>query len=411
MFRCELCDYSTDRSTDLKKHNNTNKHKRKAHKNIVNNIQNGLEIDNVPLEQLQDYEICQEIENWKKNSNKKIVDLSGNLTNVPKNNVQNQKNSKTCEQIDNSNKKHLTKKHVCACGKEFGTRQNLWNHKQICKEKKLVEQAQKIEEQEQKIQQIQEYNEKMEQKIKELENTLTNFTKLINLPQTQQAPLTNAQNYNNNAQSNNVNSHNTLNNTLNNTNNINELNNNQKIMVFNYVSQHFQEAEPIKMLEKQDICKMLVIPNDTKHTLEDFIIYNQRNNNLNGFLGDIIISAYKKEDPKKQQIWSSNVMKLTFIVRQILNKENVWLKDMNGVCITRHIIDPILKEIKKMLQKYVKLCEKIGNKSFEEFEKLQTNGMVAVDIIKEINDKELHKKILKYIAPHFQLEQNNLICK
>jgi hypothetical protein len=102
-------------------------------------------------------------------------------------------------------------------------------------------------------------------------------------------------------------------------------------------------------------------------------------------------------------------MKLTFIVRQILNKENVWLKDMNGVCITKHIIDPILKEIKKMLQKYIKLCENHDGKSFEKIEKEQTNGMRAIEIIKEINEKELHKQILKYIAPHFQLEHKNLL--
>jgi hypothetical protein len=42
-------------------------------------------------------------------------------------------------------------------------------------------------------------------------------------------------------------------------------------------------------------------------------------------------------------------------------------------------------------------------------EKIQNNGMIAVNIIYEINEKELHKKILKYIAPHFQLEQTNLL--
>jgi hypothetical protein len=35
--------------------------------------------------------------------------------------------------------------------------------------------------------------------------------------------------------------------------------------------------------------------------------------------------------------------------------------------------------------------------------------MRAIEIIKEINEKELHKQILKYIAPHFQLEHKNLL--
>jgi hypothetical protein len=69
-----------------------------------------------------------------------------------------------------------------------------------------------------------------------------------------------------------------------------------------------------------------------------------------------------------------------------------------------------LKEIKKILQKYVKDIEKDQKcKSYEEMEKMQNNGIKAVDIIKEINDKELHKKILKYIAPHFQLEHMSVV--
>lgn len=82
-----------------------------------------------------------------------------------------------------------------------------------------------------------------------------------------------------------------------------------------------------------------------------------------------------------------------------LNKENVWLKDINGVCITRHIIDPFLKEIKSILQKYVK--------NFTKIEDNQNKGISAVKIIQEINEKKLHQKILKYIAPYFQLESYN----
>jgi hypothetical protein len=37
----------------------------------------------------------------------------------------------------------------------------------------------------------------------------------------------------------------------------------------------------------------------------------------------------------------------------------------------------------------------------------QTNGIIAIDILKNINTKELHNRILKYIAPYFQLEQKS----
>jgi hypothetical protein len=37
--------------------------------------------------------------------------------------------------------------------------------------------------------------------------------------------------------------------------------------------------------------------------MADFIIYYHSKYNLNKFLGDIILGAYKKEDPEEQQIW------------------------------------------------------------------------------------------------------------
>jgi hypothetical protein len=38
-----------------------------------------------------------------------------------------------------------------------------------------------------------------------------------------------------------------------------------------------------------------------------------------------------------------------------------------------------------------------------EMEEMENNGIVAVNIIRDINNKTLHKQILKHIAPEFQL--------
>jgi hypothetical protein len=239
----------------------------------------------------------------------------------------------------------------------------------------------------------------MKDKIVSLENTVSKLTTLLE----QQKCLPNNSNLTN-TNSNNL--------TNTNSNNTTLTNNTQKIInVYNYVSSNFNEAQPIRMLEKQDIDKLLTVDQNIKHTIEELLIFNQSKYNLDKFLGEIIINAYKKEDPEEQQFWASNVQKLTFIVRQILNKrEKTWLHDKKGTCLTKYIVDPILKEIKKLLQRYVKEnSENIQKSTFEEMEKIQNNGMIAVNIIYEINEKELHKKILKYIAPHFQLEQTNLL--
>lgn len=342
MFNCNLCHYVTDRSSNLKKHNETKKH-------IINVYHSGGK--------QHFYDKCTQIDN--KNT-------------VP---------------IQESNeKKPAKKKRSCECGREFNNRQALWSHRQICK---TGEQTEEFKELKLKVLEMDELKEQMAVMQKTIQQLTSNS-------QTKESKImTNSNNTN-----------------ISNMNSNNNIENNQKILVFNYVGSNFKDTEPIKMLEKKDIEKLLTLPIDTTHTLVDFIIYHHNTHSLNSFLGEIIIGAYKKEDQEEQQFWTSSVMKLTFIVRQILNKENVWLKDMNGVCITKHIVDPMLKVIKKILQKYVKQCEQINkDHEVEEIEKIQTIAMIAIDIIKEINDKVLHLKILKYVAPHFQLEQNTLLIE
>lgn len=43
------------------------------------------------------------------------------------------------------------------------------------------------------------------------------------------------------------------------------------------------------------------------------------------------------------------------------------------------------------------------NKQQNHLEEMHNNGMVAIKIIADINNKILHKQILKHIAPQFQL--------
>lgn len=147
-----------------------------------------------------------------------------------------------------------------------------------------------------------------------------------------------------------------------------------------------------------------VLPDNTSYELTDFIVYYFNKYELHEFFGNLILKVYKKEDPEEQQIWTTSVQRLSFMVRQILNKENVWLKDMNGVCIIKHIIDPLLDEIKRILQRYIKSLKENQDLSLEEIEKYQDKGMIVVKIIKDINNKYLQQAILKYLVPHFQLD-------
>jgi chemotaxis regulatin CheY-phosphate phosphatase CheZ len=97
------------------------------------------------------------------------------------------------------------------------------------------------------------------------------------------------------------------------------------------------------------------------------------------------------------------------MVRKILDREKIeinWVKDMQGTDICKNIINPILKEIRCMLQKYNRRTPD-KNMTLNEIERLQNYQELALRLITDINTQKLQRKILNYIAPHFQLQHQN----
>lgn len=197
--------------------------------------------------------------------------------------------------------------------------------------------------------------------------------------------------------------------------------NNSVINVQNYVNDNYTDVKPIMVLRPSKITKML--KNDIKYknsvkdrTIEDYLIYYESKYALHIHLSDIIVKEYRKDNPHDQQIWSTNIKTLTFIIRKILNDSGVWSKDVHGVDVTSKIIRPFLNEIQNILIKYVKNTNDIldTEEELEEVEQQYNNIELANRIISNINNKKLHKQILKTIAEKFQLrfdEENKNLLK
>jgi hypothetical protein len=267
----------------------------------------------------------------------------------------------------------------CVCGKSFNHRQNLHTHKKTCKDLKYTETIVNL-------------TTKLDTLTKEIEN-IKNQTVLAN---NSTITALNKDDHSNNI----TNSHN-------NTNIVNQ----KSINVVTYVNQNYTTANPLLPLKEKDVMQIITFDESCGHSLEEMIIFQHSKYLLHEFLGDFIINKYVQKDPKKQQIWLSNFKKLTFLVRHVLNKtDKVWLKDTNGVCITKHIITPILEEIKNLIDVYIKACDKkmhLPHTPINEFDKLHSSGFHGVKILYEIEQKILHHKILLHIAPYFQIQINN----
>lgn len=143
---------------------------------------------------------------------------------------------------------------------------------------------------------------------------------------------------------------------------------------------------------------------DEEINLVDTIIYNYENNLLAEYLGGIIVRFYKKDDPKDQSLWNTDTTRLTYVIRELINKKADWVIDKKGIKMTKYIIDPLLDYIKDVLAEYINEIS-IGLKkdSLKNIETKMRKMNISAEIINLIKDNILSEQINKFIAPHFYL--------
>lgn len=138
-------------------------------------------------------------------------------------------------------------------------------------------------------------------------------------------------------------------------------------------------------------------------TLVEVIIMYHNNKTLANFIGDYIIKLYKKEEPKNQSMWSTDISRLTYIISESCGKDksNMWAYDKKGLKIKKIIIEPALQYIKDVLFEF---CQE-NSTAMDGPEFQQLKG--ALEIIPTINNGTLADEITKYIAPEFVVNTND----
>jgi hypothetical protein len=158
------------------------------------------------------------------------------------------------------------------------------------------------------------------------------------------------------------------------------------------------------------------IKNDKTKNTKDFILHlisKYNNNLLVSYIGDYIVQIYKTDDPSKQPMWNSDVTRLTYVIRDAVVKSKLtWLTDKKGLIVGERIIRPALEYIKPLIINFTKMYSKQIipgklriNKQMEILEYLKASN----EIIVSIDNFVLEKEIIKYIAPIFYWNKNNLI--
>lgn len=115
-------------------------------------------------------------------------------------------------------------------------------------------------------------------------------------------------------------------------------------------------------------------------------------------IGNVIISHYKKNNENDQSIWYSDSGGGSFYIRE----NDGWKVDKGGIRVTKLIVNPILNYVRNKCQENIsELSNSIQTQFGYEKDKAYYQMQLLSEILKNIDSGILHKKIVKYIIPHF----------
>lgn len=179
----------------------------------------------------------------------------------------------------------------------------------------------------------------------------------------------------------------------------------KKMSVKNYANKYYANAPPLKPLESYTLF------DDQFTNLIDDIVCYYKNGKLHETLGKFIVEQYKKDDPEKQSLWITDVSRVTYLIREVIDNNNVWNFDYKGARTNSYIINPLIVYLKNHMDKFSQeLPQKIKSVESKEVNKMANNMSYIMKMTKDIDDGLLANDIIRYIAPFFSLniDKNNL---
>ena len=177
---------------------------------------------------------------------------------------------------------------------------------------------------------------------------------------------------------------------------------NTSVSACSYLTKKYTDAPALEPLSDYSVL-------EEKNKFAREAMYYQKKQKLNEYLGGFIVINYKKEDLSQQSIWNSDTVRLTYIIRESVNQHVSWSVDKKGIKVAKQIIDSMLIYVNTVMNEQLNYFGDLMNHSEEQNEYVE-NMMIISSIIHDIKTGDLKNNINKYIAPYFYLGKNeNLI--
>lgn len=165
----------------------------------------------------------------------------------------------------------------------------------------------------------------------------------------------------------------------------------------NYVTNNFNSAPPIV---KHDLLELKKVANRPQY-IETFAAW-EVNKTIAKRISDMIVGKYKTSDPENQSLWTTDVSRFNYVIREIVNKKLMWSVDKGAVKTCGYILNPVLAFLKKILKKWISEFSEMNPEDQFNDEYLEPIN----NIIEYIENGNLKKQILKIVSPHFAIDNN-----
>lgn len=194
---------------------------------------------------------------------------------------------------------------------------------------------------------------------------------------------------------------------------------NKNINTLTFITNSYDSAPPL-IFEQE---KLSFLSNSQNAI--DVLIKHFLDGSLNKLVGDAFVTVYKKEDLKTQSVWSSDVSRINFLVREYVKdpcNKNMWLVDKKGAKVKTIIIEPLVQQLVKFVTDDLKECSKksleyntqiatatgaISDKLFNENVDLLKKMLHLNNLKKYLEKKDFSNDVLRYISSHFYCDKSN----
>jgi hypothetical protein len=165
-----------------------------------------------------------------------------------------------------------------------------------------------------------------------------------------------------------------------------------------YLVKNHPNAPPL-----QQITNFTFIRDETecRSRMPELLIEYFNTDKFSQYLAENIVAIYKKAEPKDQSLWTSDVSRDNFIVKNKINEnESAWIRDIKGNIMIEHAVRPCLNIILEELKWYFhELINGITHKG--KLNPSVTTIDTMLRIKQAIDDKKIEDEIRKILSPKF----------